>query len=156
MSNGRRRSQATRGRRAGPRRVWATLALLSAAAAVAAVVAASLHRTGDAGPTPAPAGRCPHRAPSKAPTVTVLNGTSRTGKAASIAARLAKAGFHVLAVSDARAPVARSTISYRSGLPRAARAVAAALDLHAGAVRAAVRAAAPAADVVLVIGGDLR
>jgi hypothetical protein len=96
---------------------------------------------------PAPAAGSGVTVPPAQVTVDVLNGTSRTGLAATAATALKQVGFAVGTVGNAPSPVAKTVVRYGSGAEAKARTVAAAVP---GSVLQADPAAG--AGVRLVIG----
>ncbi|MFI6875104.1 LCP family protein [Streptomyces sp. NPDC050400] len=83
--------------------------------------------------------------------VRVLNGSGTEGKAAAVAARLREAGFTVTATGNAP-HAARTTVSYPADLAERA----AVLSSQVPGARSKADASAPAGEVTLVVGSDLK
>jgi hypothetical protein len=136
------------------RRAGAAIALFAAAGGVA--LAVSLSAPGSGRHRASSAAQAGPRKVHHTVTLTVLNGTGRAGEAAGVAARLTKAGFRVRKVGDAQTSVAATKVTYRAGQRGTADAVATALQISLAAVHPVAAGAADTADVVVLVGPDLR
>ena len=125
------------------------------ATSVAVSTTAAVNQTA---PPPPPAPAAPSARPPGQVRVTAFNSSSLPGTAGRLSTKLKSLGYNVLPPSADRSPQPASVVMHRPGFDGEARALASALGLDAGTVRAiepAVTSLAPETDLAVLVGEEL-